>query len=226
VENDSPYFHDIIEVTQDGILILDAKGIVLYCNPSAGALLDRSVQALTGTCLDLPVPEDDVAELEVMRSSKGLGHVQVRAQKVIWHGQDARLIVVTDITRRKATEEELESARQAQLRMKDEFLSRVSHELRSPLNAVYQYVTILLDGLAGEINDEQREYLGIALRNVKQLQTMIGDLLDVTRSKSGNVKCKIKRTLSEKEEKAGMKARKPRDPESPKGFPGGLTRRP
>jgi len=40
------------------------------------------------------------------------------------------------------------------------------------------------------------------------------------------VKCKIKRTLSEKEEKAGMKARKPRDPESPKGFPGGLTRRP
>ncbi len=187
MENDSPYFHDIIEVTQDGILILDAKGIVLYCNPSAGALLDRSVQALTGTCLDLPVPEDDVAELEVMRSSKGLGHVQVRAQKVIWHGQDARLIVVTDITRRKATEEELESARQAQLRMKDEFLSRVSHELRSPLNAVYQYVTILLDGLAGEINDEQREYLGIALRNVKQLQTMIGDLLDVTRSKSGKL---------------------------------------
>ena len=40
------------------------------------------------------------------------------------------------------------------------------------------------------------------------------------------VKCKIKRSLSEKEEKAGMKARKPRDPESPKGFPGGLTRRP
>ena len=44
--------------------------------------------------------------------------------------------------------------------------------------------------------------------------------------KIGPVKCKIKRTLSEKEEKAGMKARKPRDPESPKGFPGGLTRRP
>ena len=43
---------------------------------------------------------------------------------------------------------------------------------------------------------------------------------------NGIVKCKIKRTLSEKEEKAGMKARKPRDPESPKGFPGGLTRRP
>ena len=92
-----------------------------------------------------------------------------------------------DDTDLENSQRELESASEAQLRMKDEFLSRVSHELRSPLNAVYQYVTILLDGLAGEINEEQREYLGIALRNVKQLQAMIGDLLDVTRSKSGKM---------------------------------------
>ncbi len=85
------------------------------------------------------------------------------------------------------TEEKLESAHLAQLRLKDELLSRVSHELRSPLTAVYQFVTILLDGLAGEINDEQREYLGIVLRNVKQLQAMIGDLLDVSRAQSGKL---------------------------------------
>ena len=185
--NGPQHFHAIVEATLDGVLILDAVGKVLYCNPSAEALLSSSAQALTGTRLDLPVQEGDVFELELMRPSKGLVHVQVRVQKVTWHGQEARLVVVTDITKRKATEEELESARQAQLRMKDEFLSRVSHELRSPLNAVYQYVTILLDGLAGAINDEQREYLGIALRNVKQLQTMIGDLLDVTRSRSGKL---------------------------------------
>ncbi len=92
-----------------------------------------------------------------------------------------------DDTELEHSQREPESAHEAQLRMKDEFLSRVSHELRSPLNAVYQYVTILLDGLAGEINEEQREYLGIALRNVKQLQAMIGDLLDVTRSESGKM---------------------------------------
>ena len=67
---------------------------------------------------------------------------------------------------RKVTDGELESAWKIQMRLKDEVLSRVSHELRSPLNAVYQYVTILLDGLAGDINKEQRDYLGIALRNV------------------------------------------------------------
>lgn len=75
------------------------------------------------------------------------------------------------------------------MRLKDEVLSRVSHELRSPLNAVYQYVTILLDGLAGDINNEQRNYLGIALRNVNQLRNMIGELLDVSRSQSNKCTC-------------------------------------
>jgi len=72
-----------------------------------------------------------------------------------------------------------------QLQFKDEFLSHVSHELRSPLTAIYQFVTILLDGLAGEANPEQREYLAIVLRNVKQLQSMINDLLEVTHLQSG-----------------------------------------
>lgn len=74
-----------------------------------------------------------------------------------------------------------------QLQFKDEFLSHVSHELRSPLNAIYQFVSILLDGLAGEVSPEQQEYLEIALRNAKQLQSMIGDLLEVTRVHAGKL---------------------------------------
>jgi len=46
-----------------------------------------------------------------------------------------------------------------QIEFKDEFLSHVSHELRSPLTAIYQFVTILLDKLVGELNLEQHEYL-------------------------------------------------------------------
>jgi len=49
-------------------------------------------------------------------------------------------------------------------------LSNVSHELRTPLTAVYQFVTLLLDGIPGKLNVEQKEYLEIALRNVKQLK--------------------------------------------------------
>lgn len=180
-------FLTIVEALHEGILILDNGGKVLYCNAGAGALFNRPVQALVGTTLDMPAVEGGAGEVEIVHPVAGHNNVQIRVHRTTWCGREARLVVLTNIAERKVAEDELEQARQTQLRMKDEILSRVSHELRSPLTAVYQYVTILLDGLAGEINEDQREYLGIALRNVKQLQAMIGDLLDVTRSKSGKL---------------------------------------
>jgi signal transduction histidine kinase len=80
---------------------------------------------------------------------------------------------------------ETDHIRTNQLQFKDEFLSHVSHELRSPLTAIYQFVTILQDGLAGEVNQEQ--HLEIVLRNVKQLRAMINDLLEVTSVQAGKL---------------------------------------
>jgi signal transduction histidine kinase len=93
---------------------------------------------------------------------------------------------------RMQTESDL--IRTNQLQFKDEFLSHVSHELRSPLTAIYQFVTILLDRLAGELNLEQDEYLEIVLRNVKQLQSMINDLLEVTRMEEGKLQIELQRS--------------------------------
>src|SRR4030095_8629047 len=67
------------------------------------------------------------------------------------------------------------------------FLSNVSHELRSPLSAIYQFATILADGLTGEMTPEQQEYLQIIVGNVRQLQSMIDDLLEATRVQSGKL---------------------------------------
>ncbi|MEE8292463.1 MAG: ATP-binding protein [Candidatus Tectomicrobia bacterium] len=81
----------------------------------------------------------------------------------------------------------LERARQRELEIKDRFLSHISHELRSPLTAIYQFVTILLDGLSGELNPEQREHLNIVLRNINQLRSMVSDLLDCARTDTGKL---------------------------------------
>jgi len=83
---------------------------------------------------------------------------------------------------------ETDLIRTHQMQFKDEFLSHVSHELRSPLTAVRQFVTILLDGLPGEMNPEQRQYLEIVLRNVKQLHSMINDLFEVSGVQTGKLK--------------------------------------
>jgi signal transduction histidine kinase/DNA-binding response OmpR family regulator len=80
-----------------------------------------------------------------------------------------------------------EHLRREQLQIKDQFLSHVSHELRTPLTAIHQFVTILLDGLAGPVPGGQREYLQIALRNVNELRGMIDALLEATRSEAARL---------------------------------------
>jgi signal transduction histidine kinase len=89
---------------------------------------------------------------------------------------------------------ETDLIRTNQMQFKDEFLSHVSHELRSPLTAVRQFVTILLDGLAGELNPEQAQYLEIVLRNVKQLHSMINDLFEVSGVQAGKLKIEVQCT--------------------------------
>ncbi len=81
----------------------------------------------------------------------------------------------------------LDQARKEQLIIKDQLLSYVSHELRTPLTSVHQFLTILLDGVAGEMGGEQKDYLEIALKNVNQLNKMIDDLLERTRIDSGKL---------------------------------------
>ena len=92
-----------------------------------------------------------------------------------------------DITERRRLMIELIESQQEQMRTKDRFISHVSHEFRSPLASIYQFTTILLDGLAGEIIPEQREYLDIILRNVHQLRSMVDDLLEINRAAAGKL---------------------------------------
>jgi len=89
---------------------------------------------------------------------------------------------------RQALTTSLDMSRKQQLQFKDQFLSHVSHELRAPLTCIHQFVTILLDGLAGPIPSEQREHLETVLRSAQQLHSMIDDLLETTRAESGKLR--------------------------------------
>ena len=76
---------------------------------------------------------------------------------------------------------------QQAVQLRDDFLSHVSHEFRSPLTSIYSFSSIIADGLAGATSQQQDEYLQIIQRNVRQLQSMIEDLLAVTASKTGKL---------------------------------------
>ena len=88
---------------------------------------------------------------------------------------------------RQALLTSLDMSRRQQLQFKNEFLSHVSHELRTPLTCIHQFVTLILDGLAGQVIPEQRDHLETVLRSVNQLRVMITDLLEATRAESGKI---------------------------------------
>jgi signal transduction histidine kinase len=67
------------------------------------------------------------------------------------------------------------------------FYHTLSHELKTPLTSAREFISILMDGLAGPVNDTQLEYLGIAKESCDQLRLYINDLLDVTRLETGKM---------------------------------------
>ncbi|MBI5510636.1 MAG: PocR ligand-binding domain-containing protein [Deltaproteobacteria bacterium] len=72
-------------------------------------------------------------------------------------------------------------------RLKSNFIATVSHELRTPLTSVIGYSEMLLEGMAGELSKEQREYINTILEKGESLLTLIGQVLDMSRIESGNV---------------------------------------
>ena len=78
-------------------------------------------------------------------------------------------------------------------RLKSEFLATMSHELRTPLNSIIGFVGIILKGLAGEINEEQKKQLSLVYGSAKHLLNLINDILDLSRIESGKMEISVTR---------------------------------
>ncbi|MEW6618986.1 MAG: ATP-binding protein [bacterium] len=71
--------------------------------------------------------------------------------------------------------------------MKSEFVSIVSHEIRSPLTTMKEFVSLILDEIPGKINKTQTEFLTIINENINRLTRLINNMLDITRIESGRM---------------------------------------
>jgi signal transduction histidine kinase len=82
---------------------------------------------------------------------------------------------------------ELEAASQH----KSAFLANMSHELRTPLNAILGFSQVLREGMAGEINAKQAEYLDDVLSSGHHLLALINDVLDLSKVEAGEVELEV-----------------------------------
>ena len=78
-------------------------------------------------------------------------------------------------------------------RIKDEFLANISHELRTPLTAVIGYISLMQDGLAGPVTQEQQKTLTQVKESSEKLLSLIVDLLELTTLKRGGLEVSVSR---------------------------------
>lgn len=76
-------------------------------------------------------------------------------------------------------------------KVKSAFLAAMSHELRTPLNSIIGFSGTLLQGLAGQLSDEQRKQLGMVSKSARRLLHLVIDVLDISKIEAGEmtVKC-------------------------------------
>lgn len=173
----------ILTTLGDGVLLLDAAGRIVERNPQA----DRLLTALTGRAPEMgtdirdvltglpEIANEDVEwELAITPHGKKQAHyLSVRTTPVKRKNRErlhAYVAVVRDVTQEKEVE-----------RLKREFLSVVTHELKTPLTAIDGYTKLLLINKAGELNDRQRAFVTTIQTQTATLKAMIQDLLDITR---------------------------------------------
>lgn len=99
--------------------------------------------------------------------------------------------VITDITPLKAVQAALEKARfaaESADRTKSAFLATMSHELRTPLNSIIGFTGIVLQGLAGPLNEEQSKQLGMVRDSARHLLALINDVLDISKIEAGELR--------------------------------------
>ncbi len=157
--------------------------------------------------LDLNLPDSHGAETfrRVMEHSPNVPVVvlsgqddEALAMKAVHHGVQDYLVkgnisskqlerAIRYAVERQALLRALEITQKQQLEFKNRFLSHVSHELRTPLTCIHQYVSLLVDGLAGPLAPDQSDHLKTVLKSVNQLHAMIRDLLEATRAESGKM---------------------------------------
>ncbi len=131
------------------------------------------------------IPRDPIDELNQQNKELGAVLQELQNQQEKLTEQNTEL---EQLTRElQIANERLQEADQ----LKSVFLASMSHELRTPLNSILGFTGIILKGMAGDINDEQRKQLTMVQNSGRHLLSLINDVLDISKIEAGKVELNI-----------------------------------
>ncbi|MCC2955726.1 PAS domain S-box protein [Massilia sp. IC2-477] len=189
----------IVDAAQDAYIAVDQRGMILDWNRAAERMFGWRRQEAVGWPLsELVLPERYRASLNgalhAFRQTGQLAMLEQRLEREVidrhgreftiemtatlaGQGEDAFFSVfLHDISGRKRVEQ-----------MKNEFVATVSHELRTPLTSIQASLSMLADGMAGDLPPDAARLIAIASQSSERLVRMVNDLLDIQKIEAGQM---------------------------------------
>jgi PAS domain S-box-containing protein len=151
-------------------------------------------------------------EIDIRTGSGEIIPVLLQGVPISYRKEPAVLLLMTNITERKQAEQRLVEAHhdlerkvaertcelsEANLhlqdldRLKSLFIASMSHELRTPLNSIIGFTGIMIKGMAGEINAEQKKQLGMVQDSARHLLALINDVIDISKIEAGKIEAGV-----------------------------------
>jgi two-component system sensor histidine kinase/response regulator len=192
-----------VDSSADPLVIYDRDGRAVYLNPAFERVFGWSSDELLGKRIDF-VPESSreqtqkaihqvlagqvVLGMETQRRTKNRGTIHVRlSANAIWDDKkeyDGVIVTLQDIT-------DLFQSRQEALianRVKENFLSNISHEVRTPMNGLIGILDLLENT---RLDTEQQEYVTVLQKSAAALMMVISDILDFSRIETGEMEYRM-----------------------------------
>jgi signal transduction histidine kinase len=176
----------LVDGSPDGMVIVDRSGMVRYANAAALDLFGRRREQFVGRVFDYPLTPDQRLELKLPGRSGEEIAAEMRVAEIEWKGYPARVATIRDVSELKKLEQVRAEVRERRRtdQLKDNLLSTVAHELRTPLSVVKAVVGSLRDRLAGPLSPEQADLIAVGDRNIGRLTRLLNNFLDLTRLES------------------------------------------
>jgi len=205
-------FRTIAEQSQMGIVILQ-DNIFKYINRAVSIITEYPIKLMLNNSIEqlktIIHPEDLISAIKLIQKeqphesesvlssslrfitkSGKAKWIEVYLKNIAYQDKSAKLIMLDDITDKKEAERLIveENIKLSELdRIRRNLLTRISHELKTPLISVYSGSEMLLDYYIDQFSDDSLEVIEMIYRGGKKLKTLIETLLDVSRIESGKL---------------------------------------
>ena len=179
----------IIHKSADGIVVVDANGLVRHINPAADALFQSPPGHLLGKPFPHRLAPGFPVEIRIEAEAGEHRIAEMRVSAIEWEDEAAWLALIRDITELRRNEqikaEILERLRMDKL--KDDLMSTVSHEMRNPLSIIKVASSFINEAIKGPLSKRLADMISVQDRNIQRLEKIVARILDLSRLESGVV---------------------------------------